>query len=109
MPTQQTKSLKSGRWNWVWPNVDTAEAAAWATKQAFWATVFCAAVTGGFVLLGAVGIAFVQPLGIDSSALIDVAMFGAVAIGLWRQSRVAAWAGLVLFSAERPICGAPLG
>lgn len=98
-----------GRWNWVWPNVDTQSGAAWAMKQAFWAAVLVAVVTSGFALLGAVGVAFVRASGFDAWALVDGIIFGAIAVGLWMHSRVAAWAGLVLYGAERAYMWSTIG
>lgn len=98
-----------GRWNWVWPNVDTQSGAAWATKQAFWAAVLVAVVTSGFALLGAVGVGFVRAWGFDAWALVDGIIFGAIAVGLWMHSRVAAWAGLVLYGGERAYMWSTIG
>jgi hypothetical protein len=85
----------------IWPNVDTESGAAWATKQAFWAAVIVAAVTSGMALLGANGSQSVRALGIDAWSLIDGILWVAIALGLWRQSGVAAWAGLMLIGASR--------
>jgi len=104
----QTTPTRS-RWNWVWPTVNTTEAAAWATKQAFWAALLCAVLTGGFALLGAAGVGFAQALGFDASALLDGVIFGVIAFGLWRRSRAAAWAGLVLYVAERACMWSQIG
>jgi|HubBroStandDraft_4_1064222.scaffolds.fasta_scaffold00349_2 hypothetical protein len=90
-----------GRWDWVWPNVDTPEGAERATKQAFWAAILVTAVTIGLALLGAYGVGFVRALGFDASALFDGVLFGVIAFGLWKHSRLAAWSGLVLYSLER--------
>jgi hypothetical protein len=90
-----------GRWDWVWPNVDTREAAEWATKQAFWAAVVVAAITCALGLLSAFGVGFVKALGFDAGAVVDGVIFAAIAFGLWRHSRLAAWTSLVLFIAER--------
>ena len=100
-PSGDTSRPESGRWNWVWPKVDTPARAALATKQAFWAAILCAAITFGFASLAAVGIGAVQGLGFDAGAMVDGALFGAIALGLWRQSRLAAWAGLALYCVER--------
>jgi len=98
-----------GRWNWVWPNVDTQGGATWATKQAFWAAILVTSVTSGFSLLGAIGVAFVRAWGFDAWALIDGIIFGVIAVGLWRHSRVAAWAGLVLYVGERAYMWSTIG
>lgn len=89
------------RRNFIWPSVDTRDGALWATKQGLWAAVFCAAVTAGLALLGVAQVQFARDFGMDVGALVDAFIFAAIAFGLWRQSRVAAWAGLLLYLAER--------
>jgi hypothetical protein len=76
-----------------WPRVDTAESAALATKQAFWAAVLCAVITAFFGLISV--------MGFDASALVDGVFFAVIAWGLSRKSRTAAVAGLLLYIFER--------
>jgi hypothetical protein len=84
-------------WNWVWPNVDTTEAAEWAAKQAFWAAVLLMASNAAFALLAVARVGVFRTLGFGAYSLIDGAIFGAIAFGLWKYSRLAAWAGLLLY------------
>ncbi len=86
---------------WWWPDVETREGAEGAIKQAFWAAVVVATMTALFAMLGALGAGFARGLGLDAWALLDAALFAGIAFGLRRQSRVAAWAGLLLFGLEK--------
>src|SRR5437773_7953151 len=88
--------------NIFWPSVATVEEAAWATKQAFGAAVFCSGVTAVLAILAICGVEFVKRVfKLDGSALFDAGLFAVVAVFLWRQSRVAAWAGCLLYLGER--------
>ena len=86
---------------WWWPEVETREGAERATKQAFWAAVVVAGMTCLFAVLGALGVGFMRGLGFDAWAFLDAALFVVIAFGLRRQSRAAAWAGLLLFGVEK--------
>jgi len=86
---------------WWWPEVETREGAEGAIQQAFWAAVVVAALTALFAMLGALGVGFALGLGIDAWAFLDAALFAGIAFGLRRRSRVAAWAGLLLFGLEK--------
>lgn len=86
---------------WWWPEVETREGAEGAIKQAFWAAVVVAALTALFAMLGVLGVGFALGLGIDAWAFLDAALFAGIAFGLRRRSRVAAWAGLLLFGLEK--------
>jgi hypothetical protein len=85
--------------NVFWPNVSTLEDAAWATKQGVWAAGFVAAATG-IVALAALSL-HKQVAGLGGSALLDAAIFVAVAYGIHKNSRFAAVSGLVIYLAER--------
>ena len=88
--------------NFLWPSVETAEDAAWAVRQAFWAAVACAVLTGIAAVLAIAGVQFIKKtFGIDGSALVDATIFGVIAFFLARHSRVAAWAGLLIYGIER--------
>lgn len=108
-PKEPVREEPRDRWNWAWPTVETPEAAARATRQAFWAAALCAAVTAGLAALAAAGVRFAQEWGFDWSALFDTSIFLLVAWGLWRHSRAAAWAGLVLYIAERAFMWSEFG
>ena len=88
------KQAKRPKWREsFWPSVDTAEGAALAAKQGFWAAVACAVVTAALALLSI--------MGFDSGALVDAALFAIIAWGLWKKSRAAAVCGLLLYVVER--------
>lgn len=57
--------------------------------------------TTAFALLDAFGVGFIRAMGFGAGALLDAFLFAVIAFGLQRDSRVAAWVGLVLFLAER--------
>lgn len=99
--TLEKRKPALGRWNWVWPDVDTEGGAAMATKGALWAAVMVAVVTSIAALLGA--------MDLDAWALVDGIAFGAIAVGLWRRSRCAAWGGLLLYIAERAYMWSTIG
>jgi hypothetical protein len=99
----EEKVVKKSKANWWWwPDVTTIESATKATRQGMWAAVFVAAVTAIFATVAAnsgdikFGTASISPW-----ALIDSAIFAAVAFGLYKKSRVAAVAGLVIFGLEK--------
>ena len=88
------KQAKRPKWREsFWPSVDTAEGAALAAKQGFWAVLICTVVTAAFALLSI--------MGFDPSALVDAALFAIIAWGLWNKSRFAAVSGLLLYVIER--------
>jgi hypothetical protein len=87
--------------NLFWPSVDTVDDANWAVRQAMIAAIVVAGLTFIVASLAIAGVAFVKSLGIDGWSMIDAALFGVIAFFLNRKSRVAAWAGLALYVAER--------
>jgi len=85
----------TNRFHWFWPSVQTLQSAHKATRQAFWIALVVVVVTAIFSILAIGG---VQTSILSSPwSLVDAALFGAIAIGLYRYSRVAAVAGLVLY------------
>jgi len=79
----------------LWPAVDTLKGAKSANRAAFWATIFWASMRLILVLLGVLGIQFVEE--VNLWGLFDVGLFGLIAWGLWKRSRIAAIAGPVLY------------
>jgi cbb3-type cytochrome oxidase subunit 3 len=80
---------------WFWPSMQTLQSAHKATRTAFWFALVVAVATAIFSILAIGG---VQTSILSSPwSLVDAALFGAIAIGLYRYSRVAAVAGLVLY------------
>jgi hypothetical protein len=85
--------------NVFWPDVSTLPDVAWAVKQGVWAAGFVAVVTG-IVALVALSL-HTAVLGLGASALVDSAIFAAVAYGIHKNSRFAAVSGLVIYLVER--------
>ncbi len=87
-----------------WPEMTTSQAAHAAAMQGVWVSVFICAVTSLAVMAG---------LGdLNAYAFIDVALFAAIGLGIWKHSRTAAVAGLALYLLERIVqmtAGAPAG
>ena len=81
---------RTGVWSYLWPTLDTLERAQEAAKPALLVAVVSAVLLAGSVVSGS-----------DALRLVDAALYGVIALGLWRHSRVAAWAGLVLDLGER--------
>ena len=88
--------------NLFWPKFETIEDAKWATKQATIAAIFCGSVTALFAILSLCGVEFVKKtLHLSAFSLVDAAIFGLIAFGLSRHSRIAAWSGLIFYLLER--------
>jgi hypothetical protein len=94
---------KKPRRGWIWPDVSTLEGSKWATRQAFWAAVFCMSVTLILAVLGAFGIQLFPEFKMDAWSLLDAGIYGAVAFGLHRYSRFAAVSGLAVYLFERVV------
>lgn len=84
----------------MWPSVTTTAAARFAVTQAFWAATVCAAGVALLVTLNQVTPDGAPRFPFGLGALLDATAFAAVAIGLSRQSRVAALCGLGLYLVE---------
>ena len=98
----QEKVDKKRKANWWWPDVTTIESATKATKQGMWAAVCVAVVTAIFATVAAnSGNIKYGADSISPWAFIDSAVFSVVAFGLYKNSRVAAVAGLVVFVFEK--------
>ncbi len=113
VPTQAsakpTAAQPKTRRSYIWPDVGTLDGAKWATRQAFWAAIFCSAVTVLFVLLSLAGVEWAPVKNFNAWALLDVAVFAAIAFRLHRQSRIAAVAGLALYLFERAVAWSDQG
>ena len=80
---------------WFWPNVSNRRFAQNAIQEAFWAALFVSVLTAiltVIVLLGPDETNFAQ-IGFLNSAL-----FGGLAFGIYRRSRIAALSAFVLFT-----------
>jgi hypothetical protein len=84
-----------------WPSVATREGAKFASRQAFGAAVLCTGLDCIFAALGALKVDLGPDLRFDLWALGDASVFGIIAWGLWRYSRIAAWAGLLMYALDR--------
>jgi hypothetical protein len=83
---------------WYWEDVSGVSGAQKAINGGFWAALLVAIVTSVFVGLSFAGVGL---LGIGPAALLDAAIFAAIAVGIKRKSRVAAVSGLILYIIER--------
>jgi len=83
---------------WYWPDVSNLEGAKEAARYGMWCAVFVAGITTLFVLLAISGFSI---MGIKPTALLDSVLFGGIAFGLSRYSRIAAVAGFALFVIEK--------
>jgi hypothetical protein len=84
--------------SWYWPDVSDLDGARDATRYGMWCAFLVAGVTALFAALAFFGI---RLMGITPAALLDAALFGAIAFGLSRHSRFAAIAGFLLYLAEK--------
>jgi hypothetical protein len=89
-------SMNSG--SWYWPDVSDLDGAKDATRYGMWCAVLVATVTTLFAVLSFLGI---RIMGSSPSALLDAVLFAAVAFGLAKYSRFAAFAGFALFLVEK--------
>ncbi len=97
----ETQAKPKSKNNLFWPDVSTLDKAQWASRQAFWAASFCAVVTALLSGLAISGNAFAKGLHLSAWSLLDASTFGVIALGLWKQSRVAATAGLAFYVFEQ--------
>ena len=84
--------------SWYWPDVSDLDGAKDAAHYGMWCAILVAGFTAIFVILSFFG---TRLMGITPAALLDVALFAAIAYGLSRYSRFAAVAGFVLFLIEK--------
>ena len=94
---QNTKK-KASFIEWVYPPIVDKLSAKKAAKYGVWAALFCSGATVLVVLINAMGASI---LGLNYLALIDAAIFGAIAFGIYKMYRAAAIIGLVLYLYER--------
>ena len=86
---------KPSRWRGLWPEVADLDSARSASRQGMWAALFVAVVTAA--------VAAFKAFGLSTSAFFDAAVFFGIAWGIYRVSRVAAAAGLLLYVLERVV------
>ncbi len=86
--------------NVFWPDVGTIENAKGAVKAGLVAAILVATITAAFATWAVYAGGTVAGF-IDAWAFLDAVLFGAVAVGLYKESRVAAVAGLLLYLAGK--------
>src|SRR5262245_49167653 len=90
--------VEKGKVNFWWPDVSTKDRARAAAKGGVAVASFVAGITAAFALYAV----FKDPVaGITPWSFVDAFLFGAIALGIWRMSRVAAVSGLVLYLVEQ--------
>ena len=85
----------------LWPVIDGVQAARWAVKQGLFAAVFCSCATVVFAVWAHYSAEVAETTGLNLLALLDAAIFAAIAVGMYFNSRLAAVAGLLLYVVER--------
>lgn len=83
-----------------WPDVSTPIAARSARMYGVWAALFSAIVTA-LLASWSLGSGKAALGFIDAWAFLDVAIFAAIAFGIYKESRFAAVSGLVIFLGEK--------
>lgn len=86
--------------NFIWPAVDTEQSAKKLLRYGVGAALFTAVVTA-LVAAWALGANKKAFNFIGAGAYLDVALFLAIAFGIYKGSRIAAVGGLLLFVAEK--------
>ena len=83
----------NARRNGLWPEIRDEDSARYAAKQG---------MVGALVVAGVTAlVSFLGTMGFSLWSLLDAAVFVAIGVGIWRMSRAAAVAGLVVFLIER--------
>jgi len=90
------------KYDWWWPDVSSAEFAEKAVRQGMWAAIVVAGITA---LVAAYAAGSGTKVGgfVDAWSFVDAVIFGAIAIGIYRKSRFAAVAGLIMFLLEKAL------
>ncbi len=95
---QAESSTGAGRMNHYWPAIPDAAAARKVARQAFWGAVVICLITAVFATLA---LYRAREGNVTAYSYVDAAAFAVIALGIWKMSRVAAVAGLVLYLIER--------
>lgn len=84
---------------WYWPTIIDLSSAINASNKGVWASVIVVVITG---VIAATSLVLAEHVaGVGVWGFIDAAVFGAIAFGIRRRSRICAVAGLVLFILEK--------
>ncbi|OUC14103.1 MAG: hypothetical protein B0A82_13880 [Alkalinema sp. CACIAM 70d] len=99
---------KPSKKNNFFPPIETLGDAQAVAHQGTWAACF---VTGMTTIVALASMLKILPAGIPINAwsLIDAALFAVIALGIYRMSRVAAVAGLIVYCIERVYMQMALG
>jgi hypothetical protein len=89
---QKDPSANKKATNWFWPAVDTIGAAQDAAKLGAYTAAIVAGITALFAILSLFGVEITSIW-----ALVDAGLFALIAFGIYKMSRVAAVAGLLLY------------
>jgi hypothetical protein len=81
----------------LFPPVTTLAEAKKTSRQGYWAALIVAGMTTALTIAAISTGGSVLDLPIDAWSFIDVGIFVAVAVGIYRHSRIAAVAGLVVY------------
>ncbi len=92
-------ATRSESYKWYWPTFGNVADAVQASNGAFWAAVFCAAVTAIFATISA--FTHVGVIGVSASSYVDAVLFALVAWRIRRRSKAFAIIGLALFVLEK--------
>lgn len=95
---RREEAKKKGAMAALWPDVSTEKGAREAAKVGAGVSAFIGVSTAAVALFST----YVSPvLGLDLWSLVDAVLFGAIAFGIWKMSRVAAICGLALYLLEQ--------
>jgi hypothetical protein len=92
--TKKARSWSENNWT-----ISDEQSARKVARQGMWAAFFVAIVTGGASFLAGAGVPLFT--GVGATAWVDAVIFAGLGVGIWRMSRVAAVAALLLYIAER--------
>lgn len=95
------------REKWYWPTIVDRQGAIEASNKGVWASLFISVVT---FILATASLIFSESFGgYDAWSLIDAAIYGLIAWGIHRRSRICAVAGPVLFVVDKVVQHAAFG
>ena len=77
-----------------WPTLVDSDTAKKASRQGFYASIFCVLAT---VIISVLGSAGIQLFDFNLWALVDATLFAIIAWRLYKMSRAASIAGLILY------------
>jgi hypothetical protein len=99
-PEKETVSVGKKNYNFLWPEVDDANSARTAARQAMWAAFCCSGLIALTAFLANNGVTTLIGVG-TRMAVLRALLYGMLAIGIQRVSRSAASLALLIFLIER--------